>query len=89
LPERVALTGGTAEAGEVLLQACRRKFVEMVGDYQRKLVELSEGYYQGAKIVLSHFGGETGVVGAVVEVFQSLGLPLNPDDLSVENEGEQ
>ena len=83
LPERVALTGGTAEAGEVLLHACRGKFEALVGEYQRKLVDLSAGYYRGVDIVLGHFGGESGVVGAVVEVFQSLGLALNPDNHSI------
>jgi glucokinase len=80
LPERVALTGGTAEAGDILLRACRRRFADIAGDYQRKLIELSAGYYRGVEITLSHFRGESGVAGAVVEVFQLLGIPLNPDD---------
>jgi glucokinase len=68
LPEKVALTGGTIQAGRVLLEACRSKFEEMVGDYHRKLVKLSGGYYQGVEIELGEYCGESGVVGAVVEL---------------------
>ena len=68
LPEKVALTGGTTQAGTVLLEACRSKFEEMVGDYHRKLVKLSGDYYQGVEIELGEYCGESGVVGAVVEL---------------------
>lgn len=71
LPEKVALTGGTTQAGIVLLQACRRKFEELVGEYHRKLIELSQGYYRGVEIILSEYRGESGVVGAVVELLES------------------
>lgn len=68
LPERVALSGGTTRAGAALLLPCRRKFEELAGDYHRKLAELSQGYYRGVEIVLSAYGGESGIVGAVVEL---------------------
>lgn len=67
LPEKVSLTGGTTEAGQVLLEACRNSFDEMVGDYHHILAELSGDYHQGVEIVLSKYRGESGVVGAVVE----------------------
>lgn len=68
LPEKVALTGGTAEAGPVLLEACRKRFDELVGNYHRKLIGLSKGYHRGVEIVLSSYRGESGVVGSVVEL---------------------
>jgi predicted NBD/HSP70 family sugar kinase len=71
LPEKVALTGGTTQAGNVLLEACRRKFAELVGEYHRKLIELSYGYHRGVEITLGEYRGESGIVGAVVELLQS------------------
>jgi glucokinase len=71
LPDRVALTGGTAEAGAVLLEACRRRFDELVADYHRALAEFAPDFYSGVEIVLGEMRGETGMVGAVVEIFQS------------------
>jgi len=68
LPEKVALTGGTSEAGNVLLEACRKRFDEMVGDYHFTLARLSGGYHQGVEIVLSQYRGESGIVGSVVEL---------------------
>jgi predicted NBD/HSP70 family sugar kinase len=68
LPERIALTGGTTEAGAVLLDACRERFSEIVGDYHRTLAGLAPDYYQEVEIVLGEMRGETGVVGAVVEL---------------------
>jgi predicted NBD/HSP70 family sugar kinase len=74
LPDKVALTGGTTQAGIVLLEACQKQFEEMVGDYHRKLQALSGGYYRGVEIVLGQYRGESGVVGAVVELFQQRGV---------------
>lgn len=71
LPNRVALTGGTAEAGPVLLEACRRRFDELVADYHRALAEFAPDFYTGVEIVLGEMRGETGMVGAVVEIFQT------------------
>lgn len=70
LPDKIALTGGTTQAGPVLLEACSRKFHEMVGTYHKKLMELSKGYYKGTEIVLGEYRGESGVVGAVVELLK-------------------
>jgi glucokinase len=67
LPDRMALTGGTAEAGPVFLDAVRSRWDELVGDYHRTYVEMG-GYYDGTEIVLGRTRGETGVVGAVVEL---------------------
>jgi glucokinase len=69
LPDRIVLTGGTAKAGPVLLEAARERFDDLVGDYHRIYAELSGGYYHGVEIVLGMLQGETGVIGAVVELF--------------------
>ncbi len=71
LPERVAITGGTAEAGAPLLDACRRRFDALVADYHRAIVESAPDFYSGVEIVLGEMRGETGMVGAVVEIFQT------------------
>jgi hypothetical protein len=63
----MALTGGTAEAGPVLLDTVRSRWDELVGDYHRTYVEMGD-YYDGTEIVLGRTRGETGVVGAVVEL---------------------
>lgn len=72
LPDRMALTGGTAEAGDVLLKACRERFAELVGGYHRSFAAYGGDYYQGTEIVLGEVRGETGVLGAVVELMDLL-----------------
>ncbi len=67
LPDRMALTGGTAEAGPVLLEAARARWDELVGDFHRTYVRMGD-YYDGTEIVLGRTRGETGVVGAVGEL---------------------
>ncbi len=52
MPERVVLGGGVAEAGAVLLDACRQRFAELAGpDYAQ------------CEISVSRFGGLAGVIG--------------------------
>ncbi|MCL1594662.1 MAG: ROK family protein [Actinomycetia bacterium] len=55
LPDRVALCGGVAEAGETLLLACRRSFSELSG-----------APYRDCEILLGGLGSRAGVVGAAV-----------------------
>jgi glucokinase len=69
LPDRIVLTGGTSTAGQVLLDATKMRFEELVGDYHRTFSHMSEGYYSGVEIVLGSLRGETGVIGAVVDLF--------------------
>jgi glucokinase len=71
LPNRIALTGGTTEAGAVLLDACRARFEHLVGEYHRRLARLAPEFYSDVDIVFGEMRGETGVVGAVVELFQT------------------
>ena len=70
LPDRIALTGGTAEAGPVLLDAVKERFEGLVGAYHRNFAQIGGDYYRGVEIVLGQMRGETGVVGAVVELLQ-------------------
>ena len=74
LPNKIALTGGTTEAGPVLLDAVRAQFNAWVGDYHRTLAREAPDYYSEIEIVIGEMRGETGVVGAVVELFQGAGL---------------
>lgn len=74
LPDRMALTGGTAEAGDALLQPCRERFEELVGGYHRSFASKGGDYYRGTEIVLGEVRGETGVLGAAVELL----LPYMP-----------
>lgn len=69
LPERVALSGGVAEAGPVLLEACQRRFEEVAGAYHRTAAQMAGDYYSGVEFVLGEMRGQTGVVGAVAEFY--------------------
>lgn len=69
LPNKIAVTGGTTEAGDVLLDACRERFDSLVGNYHRTLARMAGAYYSEVDIVYGEMRGETGVVGAVVELF--------------------
>jgi glucokinase len=71
LPERVALTGGIPEAGPALLEACGWRFRELVGLYHERTVEMAGQFYQGVELVQGEMPGQTGVVGAVVELLRS------------------
>ena len=73
-PHRIALSGGTASAGAVLLDACRARFDDLVGDFFRDLAANTGGNFKDVEIVLAEGGSETGVLGAAVEVFQGHGL---------------
>lgn len=72
LPNKIALTGGTTEAGPVLLNACRARFESLVGDYHRRLALSAPEFYSDVEIVIGAMRGETGVVGAVVELFHPI-----------------
>ena len=70
LPERVALSGGVAEAGTVLLEACCQRFNELAGEYHQTLRTLANEFYAGVEIVLGETRFESGVLGSVIELFQ-------------------
>jgi len=70
LPDRIALTGGTSEAGSIILDAAKARFNELAGQYHQLFDKYAGDYYNGVDIVLGEMRGETGVVGAVVELLQ-------------------
>jgi glucokinase len=70
LPERISLSGGTANAGETLLRAVQERFEYLVGDYHRLYASRSGGYYNGVEIVLGKLKEETGLIGATVGLFE-------------------
>jgi glucokinase len=74
LPERISLSGGTANAGETLLKAVQERFEYLVGDYHRLYASRAGGYYDGVEIVLGKLKEETGLIGATVGLFRE---PLN------------
>jgi glucokinase len=72
LPELISLSGGTAKAGQALLEAVRARFEQVNGDYHRAYSALSEGYYNGVEIQLGTVQGESGMIGAAVHLFNQL-----------------
>lgn len=72
-PHRIAITGGTSAAGAVLLEACRAQFDLLVGDFFRDLAANTGGNFRDVEIVLGAGGGDTGMLGAAVEMFQQHG----------------
>ena len=73
LPEKIVLLGGTAQAGAVLLEAARQQIEYLVGDYRRSLAAVSRGAFSEIEISLSKLNDETGVIGAVVDLFKPRG----------------
>jgi glucokinase len=73
-PQRIALTGGTASAGAVLLDACCVRFDDLVGDFFRDLDANTGGHFHNVEIVLGKSGSSAGLLGAAVELFQQNGL---------------
>jgi glucokinase len=73
-PHRIAITGGTSSAGTLLLDACRAQFDLLVGDFFRDLAVNTGGNFRDVDIVLGKGGGDTGMLGAAVEMFQQHGL---------------
>lgn len=69
-PQRVALTGGTAEAGKALLDPVRRRYEEMMVNYNRILSESSAGVFGKAEIVLGEAREQSGLLGAVALLLQ-------------------
>ncbi len=69
-PDRIVLTGGTSEAGSALLEPCRKRFLEIIGSFIDSLKKAAPSIHSDVEIVLSELRGNTGVLGATVELFQ-------------------
>jgi glucokinase len=73
-PHRIALTGGTASAGPILLDACRRRFTHLAGDFFRDIAQNTGGHFHDVEIMLGQRGAEAALLGASVELFQKQAL---------------
>ena len=65
-PQRILLTGGTAEAGEPLLRAVRERYAGMIGDYMANLALMETGVATPVEIHKGALGPEAAVIGAVL-----------------------
>jgi hypothetical protein len=54
----------------MLLEACERRFRELVGVYHECTVEMAGQFYKGVEFVHGEMRGQTGVVGAVSELLR-------------------
>jgi glucokinase len=72
LPERITLTGGTANAGEILLLAVRERFYYLTADYHQLYASLSNGAYNGVEIVLGKVLEHSGLIGSTVHLFSTI-----------------
>ncbi len=70
IPDRIALSGGTARAGNILLNAATQRFNEISGDYCKTFAAVPGSGFSGVDIVLGRFKGDSGIVGAVVDLFR-------------------
>lgn len=70
LPDRIVLTGGTTEAGSALLEPCKERFYSIIKPWIKSLKIEAPGLIPDVEIVLSELRGDTGVLGAAVEIFQ-------------------
>jgi len=77
LPERISLTGGTANAGEVLLQAVSQRFNELTADYHHLYASLANGAYNGVEIVLGKVLEYSGLIGSTIHLFST--IAIQPD----------
>ncbi|MBN1966579.1 MAG: ROK family protein [Anaerolineae bacterium] len=68
-PQRIAITGGTTAAGDVLLQATRDTFEVLVGGFFRDIAAHTGGHFHEAEIVLGERGSEAGLLGSTIELF--------------------
>ena len=77
-PHRVALTGGTAAAGDVLLAACQAEFDRLVGPFFEDIARHTRGHFHEVEIVLGGQGSETAILGAVINLLQDKAPGVEP-----------
>ncbi len=65
-PQTIAITGGTAEAGEPFFHAVRQRYTALIGEYMENLSALETGEGYPVEIVKGALGPEAAVIGAVV-----------------------
>jgi glucokinase len=65
-PQRILVTGGTAEAGEALFEPMRRRYQELIGDYLTEIARLETGKDAPVEIVKGALGPEAAALGAAL-----------------------
>ena len=69
-PTRVAIAGGTTNAGPILINSCKNKFREIAGEFFDMLTTASPNIHPELDICYGEIKGEAGVVGGAVEVLK-------------------
>jgi len=77
-PSRIALSGGVAEAGSPLLDACVAQFESLVAGYFEIVAASSRGYCTTVEIRKGALGGDAAMVGAAVRALRSSGAMASP-----------
>jgi N-acetylglucosamine repressor len=68
-PERIIITGGTAQAGESLFSSVRERYQTLIGAYFSKLIYLETGLTdQCVEIVKGVLGPDAATIGAVLNM---------------------
>ncbi len=65
-PQRIVITGGTSEAGDVLFTAIRNRYATLIGDYMANLALLETGIRRPVEIVKGALGPEAAILGSVL-----------------------
>jgi glucokinase len=69
-PQRIVITGGTAEAGEALFQAIRERYAGLIGPYMVSLAGLETGTARPVEIVKGQLGPDAAILGSAVSFFE-------------------
>ena len=65
-PQRILVTGGTAEAGEALFEPMRRRYQELIGAYLTEIARLETGTARPVEIVKGALGPDAAALGAAL-----------------------
>ena len=68
-PQRILVTGGTAEAGEPLMKAVRGSYQSLIGSYMAELTRLESGVLRSVEILKGSLGPDAAIVGTTLAFF--------------------
>ncbi len=68
-PQRVVITGGTAEAGEAFFEAIRARYAGLIGSFMSELAQLETGTAQPVEILKGQLGPEAAILGSAAAFF--------------------
>jgi glucokinase len=69
-PQKILITGGTAEAGEPLFQAVREQYAHLIGAYMNSLAILENGAARPVEIWKAGLGPEAAIIGCAWRFLQ-------------------